>query len=261
MGSGASRAVVRHARSHSTARFSDAEQSMGSEILRPEQNTAPTSSTEVEFALVLSRIIDSVKNDPEHLRATVYELARYKLKEQYGSEEAADTRQLSNSLEIAIQGVEAFVAKNDCMEAWLGRPALGPATARSLAVTSALQERVSLEAEAVIGESEPTYYSATPRRKSRLTVSWRFALVVAMALVVLLAVKQSVIEIDILQRRISEFAGSPSAGRPTPAQVVSFRERAAAFESLETPRSPLTPTSYGIYAVSGDKLYLSLIHI
>src|SRR6516225_7166108 len=174
MGSGASRAVVRHARSHSTARFSDAEQSMGSEILRPEQNTAPTSSTEVEFALVLSHVIDL-----------------YKLKEQFGSEEAADMRQLSNSLEIAIQGVEAFVAKNDCMEAWLGRPALGPATARSLAVTSALQERVSLEAEAVIGvESEPTYYSATPRRKSRLTVSWRFALVVAMVLVVLLAVKQ-----------------------------------------------------------------------
>src|SRR6516164_219693 len=236
MGSGASRAVVRHARSHSTARFSDAEQSMGSEILRPEQNTAPTSSTEVEFALVLSHVIDL-----------------YKLKEQYGSEEAADMRQLSNSLEIAIQGVEAFVAKNDCMEAWLGRPALGPATARSLAVTSALQERVSLEAEAVIGESEPTYYSATPQRKSRLTVPWRFALVVAMALVALLAVKQPVFDIDILQRRISEFAGSPSASRPTPAQVVSFRERAAAFESLETP--PLTPTSYGIYAVSGGKLY------
>ena len=63
----------------------------------------------------------------------------------------------------------------------------------------------------------------------------------------------ALVVIDILQRRISEFAGSPSASRPTPAQVVSFRERAAAFESLETP--PLTPTSYGIYAVSGDKLY------
>jgi hypothetical protein len=104
------------------------------------QNTTPTSSKEVEFALVLSRIIDSVENDPEHLRPTVYELARCKLKEQFGPEEAADRRQLrSNSLEIAIQGVEAFVAKNDHVEAWFGRPALGPANARSLAVTSALQ--------------------------------------------------------------------------------------------------------------------------
>lgn len=227
---------------------------MGS--LRPEQNTTPTSSTEVEFALVLSRIIDSVENDPEHLRAAVYELARHKLKEQFGSEEAVDMRQLSNSLEIAIQGVEAFVAKNNRMEAWLGRPALGLPTPRTLAVTSALQERVSLEAEPVIGvRSEPTYYFATPRTKSRFTVPWRFALGIAMALVVLFAVKQRVIEIDILRRGISQSVGSPSASRPTPAQVVSFRERAAAFDSLEPPPSPLTPTTYGVFAVSGDRLY------
>ena len=71
---------------------------------------------------------------------------------------------------------------------------------------------------------------------------------------VLLAVKQRVIEIDVIRRGISQFAGSPSTNRPMPAQVVSFRERAAAFETLETP-SPSIPTSYGIYAVSGDKLY------
>jgi len=224
---------------------------MGSQILRPEQNTTPTSSTEVEFALVLSRFIDSVKNDPENLRAAVYELARHKLKEQFGSEEAMDMRQLSNSLEIAIQGVEAF-AKNDRMEAWLRKPALGPPTPRTLAVTSALQERVSLEAEPVIGlRSQPTYYSATSRTKSRFTVPLRFALVIVVALVALF----SVIEIDTLRRGISQFVGSPSASDPTPAQVGSFRERAAVFDSLEPPPSPLTPTTFGIYAVSGDRLY------
>jgi hypothetical protein len=56
-----------------------AEQATGSEILRAEHETAPTLSAEVEFALVVSRMIDSVKSDPEHLRATVYELARHKL--------------------------------------------------------------------------------------------------------------------------------------------------------------------------------------
>src|ERR1700758_3214390 len=118
---------------------------MGSEILRAEHETAPSLSAEVEFALVLSRMIDSVKSDPEHLRATVYELARHKLKEQFGSEEAVDMRQLSKSLEIAIQGVETFVAKNDRREAWLGRPALGQPTPRTLAVASALQEGASLQ--------------------------------------------------------------------------------------------------------------------
>jgi hypothetical protein len=230
-----------------------AEQSMGS--LRPKQNTKPTASTEVEFALVLSRIIDSVENDPEHLRAAVYELARHKLKEQFGSEEAVDMQQLSHSLEVAIQGVEAFVAKNDRTEAWLGRPALGLPTAQT-AVTSDHQESVSLEAEPIIGvRSEPTYYSAAPRTKSRFTMPWRFALVIAMALVVSFAVKQRVIEIDILRTGISQSVGSPSVSHPTPAEVVSFRERTAAFDSLEPPTSPLTPTTYGVFAVSGDRLY------
>jgi hypothetical protein len=112
----------RHECSGVEGSLSGAEQAMGSEILRVEQETAATSSAEVEFALVLSRMIDSVKSDPEHLRATVYELARHKLKEQFGSDKNTDMRQLSKSLEIAIQGVETFVAKNDRMEAWLGRP-------------------------------------------------------------------------------------------------------------------------------------------
>ena len=90
-----------------------AEQVMGSEILRAEHETAPALSAEVEFALVLSRMIDSVKSDPEHLRATVYELARHKLKEQFGSDKNTDMRQLSKSLEVAIRGVETFVSKND----------------------------------------------------------------------------------------------------------------------------------------------------
>jgi hypothetical protein len=225
-----------------------AEQSMGS--LRPEQNTKPTASTEVEFALVLSRIIDSVENDPEHLRAAVYELARQKLKEQFGSEEAVDMQQLSHSLEVAIQGVEAFVAKNDRMEAWPGRPALGLPTPHTLAVTSAHQERVSLEAEPVVGvRSEPAYHSAALRTKSRVTAPWRFALVIAIALAVLFAVKQRVIEIDMLRRGISKSVAAPSS------QAVSFRERTAGFDSLEPPPSPLTPTTYGVFAVSGDRLY------
>src|SRR5215813_10956833 len=86
---------------------------MGSEILRPDsQETLPTSTPEVEFALILSRMIDSVRNDPEHLRQTVYELARHKLQEQYASEEKGDVRRLSKALETAIQGVEKFVRNN-----------------------------------------------------------------------------------------------------------------------------------------------------
>jgi hypothetical protein len=228
---------------------------MRSEILRAEHETAPSLSAEVEFALVLSRMIDSVKSDPEHLRATVYELARHKLKDQFGSDKNTDMRQLSKSLEVAIRGVETFVSKNDGMDAWLEKPALAPPTPRTMAVASALQGGGSFQAEPVIeAVSQPTYYSAIPLRASRFTGHWRFALVIVLVLAVVFAVKQHVIEVDTLRKGVGQLVGLPSAAPPKGAQIASFRERAgASFESPAT--DPLTPTMYGIYAVSGDKLF------
>ena len=55
-------------------------------------------------------------------------------------------------------------------------------------------------------------------------------------------------------QRVGRLVGLPSAAPPKPAQVASFRERAgAAFDPPAV--DPLTPTTYGIYAVSGDKLF------
>ena len=87
---------------------------MAPEIVRPDGGDAtPDPSREVEFALMLSRVIDSVEKNPEFLRATVYELARHKLKEEFTSESFGDVRNLSKSLEVAIAGVEAFSKKKD----------------------------------------------------------------------------------------------------------------------------------------------------
>ncbi len=49
-------------------------------------------STEVRFALVIARMIDSVKNSPEDMRQAVYDLARYKLQEQFTYADAKDIR-------------------------------------------------------------------------------------------------------------------------------------------------------------------------
>ena len=70
---------------------------------RPE---AGSGSTEVDFALVLSRMIDSVSANPEQLRSTVYELARLKLDEQSADEGAEEQERLARALEVAIRGVE-----------------------------------------------------------------------------------------------------------------------------------------------------------
>jgi hypothetical protein len=52
-----------------------------------EKNLAAKSS-EVDFAIVLTRVITSIENDPAQLRNAVYELARIKLQTELSQREA-----------------------------------------------------------------------------------------------------------------------------------------------------------------------------
>jgi hypothetical protein len=66
-------------------------------------------ANEVQFALVIARMIDTVKNSPEHMRKAVYNLARYKVQEQFTDADAKDIqRAQQQALEKAIRGVEEF---------------------------------------------------------------------------------------------------------------------------------------------------------
>jgi hypothetical protein len=57
---------------------------MSSGDLIPGDHDQPEpASNEVQFALVNARMIDTVKNSPEDMRQAVYDLARYKLREQF----------------------------------------------------------------------------------------------------------------------------------------------------------------------------------
>jgi hypothetical protein len=71
------------------------------------------SSYEVEFALVLARMIDATHADPVQLRSAIYELARVKLRREILVGDLAGDRRLVNALEVAIQGVEAFSKRED----------------------------------------------------------------------------------------------------------------------------------------------------
>jgi hypothetical protein len=53
-------------------------------------------------------MIDTVKNSPEHMRQAVYDLARYKLQEQFTHADAKDIQRAQQALEKAIRGVEEF---------------------------------------------------------------------------------------------------------------------------------------------------------
>jgi hypothetical protein len=76
---------------------------------------------EVDFALVLSRVIASAEDDPAQLRNIIYELARIKLQEEMSqrslSSNSPSTRDLSVALESAIERVETIHSKHDGLEA------------------------------------------------------------------------------------------------------------------------------------------------
>ena len=73
---------------------------------------------EVEFAVVLSRVIESIEDEPAPLvRDAVYELARIKLRREAWQKNPAinlsEVRRLMLALESAIEGVETVYSKQD----------------------------------------------------------------------------------------------------------------------------------------------------
>jgi hypothetical protein len=68
---------------------------------------------EVEFALILSRMINTVKEDPAQLRLAIYEFARARLKTDTSWADEGERERLSGALETAIQGVEQFSARRE----------------------------------------------------------------------------------------------------------------------------------------------------
>lgn len=73
----------------------------------------PARGQDIEYALVLSRIIDQVKSDPAQLRWAIYEVARARLKIDSAGLESGERARLTEALEKAIDGVEAFSVKSD----------------------------------------------------------------------------------------------------------------------------------------------------
>ncbi len=226
---------------------------MGSEILRPESRDAdPTPTPEVEFALVLSRMIDSVNSDPEHLRATIYELARHKLHEQFKSGEFGDIGQLSKSLETAIRGVEDFSRRNGPAIAALPKPESAQRQQRALVDSP----RSSVADVRSVNESAEAWLDGEVSRpgRFRFTAPWRFATAIAIALAVIFAMRQHGLTIGGLRRHVNRVVAVVRPNAAKPAQVLPPALSAAA-GSAPARRSPLVPTSFGIYAVSDHKLY------
>ncbi|MCC8935261.1 hypothetical protein H8A99_01795 [Bradyrhizobium sp. Arg68] len=78
------------------------------DLARNDDGPLDHGSDEVQFALVIARMIDTVEHNPDHLRQAVYDLARYKLREQFTSLDEKSIERMQLALEAAIRGVEEF---------------------------------------------------------------------------------------------------------------------------------------------------------
>ena len=90
-------------------------------ILQPQEivsgKNPSAKSSEIDFAIVLSRVIGSIENDPAQLRNAVYELARIKLQTELSQRRAqinvSEKGDLALALESAIDRVETVYSKHD----------------------------------------------------------------------------------------------------------------------------------------------------
>jgi hypothetical protein len=214
---------------------------------------------EVEFALVLARTIDLIKADPKQFRGAIYELARQKLREQFTHEDPSQIARLTAALEVAIQGVEAHSKKEDERPRAISSHSTSrslldrryPATIQVLEPPGAgdfVDRDVRARPPLVIANSSEKFSS----KRAHFAGLWRSVIVIGALLAIVVITLQ----------RSGNFTGNKGTG-PIEAKQETLRasktdidQNAAAQPSPEAQKvSQLLPTSFGIYAVSGEKLY------
>jgi hypothetical protein len=72
---------------------------------------------EVELAMILCRVIESIEYHPAQLRNAVYELARIKLRKEVGRTQPISLKRLTLALESAIESVETIYSRHDGLQA------------------------------------------------------------------------------------------------------------------------------------------------
>lgn len=225
---------------------------MAPEIVRPDGGDAtPDPSREVEFALMLSRVIDSVEKNPEFLRATVYELARHKLKEEFTSESFGDIRNLSKSLETAIAGVEAFSKKKDGVSLLGANPAQGKALIS--AHPSNPYVASALESVSPVFEAHVFGSGGTPARKKPFRL--RSARWFVASFVTGLAVLTAAVSLELLRKKGYFAVNQPATILAKTNTAAPAKSAPTAVEPKSAEPSPTVPTAFGIYAVSDGKLH------
>jgi hypothetical protein len=221
---------------------------MSSQDLIPGEQEQPNpASNEVQFALVIARMIETVQNSPEHMRQTVYDLARYKLQEQFTHTEANAIRRTQQALETAIRGVEEFSRQQFSIPAPSPVPQHGSAGA---AAGDFPPPEPSPPAQA-----RPRLY--TDRNPAGVAKASHPLWPVIKRTAALLAVVAAISAVFHQREQLAALVQNlPNYNRQTAAQAPTPVPAIADTTPKPPPAkpNPLRPNDYGVYAISNDSL-------
>src|SRR5262245_10777865 len=228
-------------------------------------------SPEVDFAVVLSRVIESIEDDPAQLRNAIYELARIKLRREAWQREPSlklwEARHLTLALESAIERVETIYSKHDELRALqsLYRLIESSEIGRSEVLIEPPEPLLIVsQAPAQTADAEPVFLTRAKDASLKVERSLHWAGAAPMlrgALVAIFSVALCVVlsQFGLLGNQALQTA-VPTVQKnasPEPKPVVQTPGQALQSPATTLPQSspfPL-PTVYGVYAVSGGQLH------
>ncbi|TFV47900.1 hypothetical protein E4K65_13825 [Bradyrhizobium niftali] len=215
------------------------------ELLPGQQDPTDLPASEVQFALVISRMLDTVKDDAEARRQMVYDLARYKLQEQFTYADAKNIDQMKRALEVAIEEVEKFSRE----EAPLER--LPSQQLTSSKATETGGRLVSGDATVLRSRIEISRSKLPAISGPLLPVIKRTAAILLAVGAVILIVSQRD-NIAALRRQISSQAPEIAQVSPKPETTIAVA-KPEMITLAPPPPTRVLPTDYGVYALIDDK--------
>ena len=231
-------------------------------VCRDMVSTTPLAARtqEIDFAIVLSRTIGALNNDPAQLRNVVYQLARIKLQEEAAQRNPAvdplETRQLTLALESAIDRVETIYSKHD-------NPRVLRSGTNSSAVDCPAIVIEPREASARHTNDLPAFLTRATATSPRVARSWRWpgsAPLLRTAIVVIFVIATSMV-LDRHFALFGRFAPAPVALAVQDNKMPPSTQAAQASGQVGPTNMPLPhsaglplPNVYGVYALSGGHL-------
>ena len=215
------------------------------ELLPGQQDSTDLPASEVQFALVISRMLETVKDDADARRQMVYDLARYKLQEQFTYADAKNIDQMKRALEVAIEEVEKFSRE----EAPLERLPSQQLTSSKATETGGLL--VSGDATVLRSRIEISRSKLPAISGPLLPVIKRTAAILLAVGAVILIVSQRD-NIAALRRQISSQAQEIAQVSPKPETTITVA-KPEMITLAPPPPTRVLPTDYGVYALIDDK--------